>query len=260
MIKLDYLTIVEISGEDSRNFLENLLTIKVDVELSNTSLYPFNICDAKGFILFNGLFLKSKNDSFYLIIHKNLEDKCVVHLKRLIFRSKVRIRVSSKIIYGLYSSVSESFKFFDKRFIKFTDSLFDNPDNEKTITDWLFDDLFEKIFFLDTQEIKVIPFSLKFFGEIGIDLKKGCFPGQEIFSRIYFRGKYKKTITILKNTTRFLEVGEKIKLIGQDNSSGCLIKCLKTNEFNYYIAEINNDVMGEKKFEGQNKEILKVVT
>ena len=39
MIKLDYLTIVEISGEDSRNFLENLLTIKVDVELSNTSLY-----------------------------------------------------------------------------------------------------------------------------------------------------------------------------------------------------------------------------
>ena len=35
MIKLDYLTIVEISGEDSRNFLENLLTIKVDVELSD---------------------------------------------------------------------------------------------------------------------------------------------------------------------------------------------------------------------------------
>ena len=67
MIKLDYLTIVEISGEDSRNFLENLLTIKVDVELSNTSLYPFNICDAKGYILFNGLFLKNKNDSFYLV-------------------------------------------------------------------------------------------------------------------------------------------------------------------------------------------------
>ena len=132
MIKLDYLTIVEISGEDSQNFLENLLTIKVDVELSNTSLYPFNICDAKGFILFNGLFLKSKNDSFYLIIHKNLEDKCVIHLKRLVFRSKVRIEVSSKIIYGLYSSVSESFKFFDKRFVKLTDNLLDNPNNEKT--------------------------------------------------------------------------------------------------------------------------------
>ena len=170
------------------------------------------------------------------------------------------MRVSSKIIYGQYSSVSESIKFFDKRFIKLTDNLLDNPNNEKTVNDWLLDDLFEKIFFLDTHEIKVIPFSLKFFGEIGIDLKKGCFPGQEIFSRIYFRGKYKKTITILKNTTRFLEVGEKIKLIGQNNSSGCLIKCLKTNKFNYYLAEINNDVVGEKKFEGQNKEILEVVT
>ena len=260
MIKLNYLTIVEISGEDSRNFLENLLTIKVDVELSNTSLYPFNICDAKGFILFNGLFLKSKNDSFYLIIHKNLEDKCVVHLKRLLFRSKVRIEVSSKIIYGLYSSVSESFKFFDKRFIKLTDHLLDNPNNEKTFSDWLLDDLFEKIFFLDTQEIKVIPFSLKFFGEIGVDLKKGCFPGQEIFSRIYFRGKYKKTITILKNTTHFFEVGEKIKSIGQNNPSGCLIKCLKTNKFNYYLAEINHDVVGEKKFEAQNNEILETVS
>ena len=260
MIKLDYLTIVEISGEDSRNFLENLLTIKIDVELSNTSLYPFNICDAKGFILFNGLFLKSKNDSFYLIIHKNLEDKCVFHLKRLIFRSKVRIEVCSKLIYGLYSSVSESFRFFDKRFVKFTDNPLDNPNSEKTFFDWLLDDLFEKIFFLDTQEIKVIPFSLKFFGEMGVDLKKGCFPGQEIFSRIYFRGKYKKTITILKNTTHFFEVGEKIKSIGQNNSSGCLIKCLKTNKFNYYLAEVNNDVVGEKKFEVQNNEILETVS
>lgn len=260
MIKLDYLTIVEISGEDSRNFLENLLTIKVNVELSDTSLYPFNICDAKGFILFNGLFLKSKNDSYYLIIHKNLEDKCVVHLKRLVFRSKVKIKVSSKIIYGSYSSVSESFKFFDKRFVKLTDNLLDNPNNEKTLGDWLLDDLFEKIFFLDTQEIKVIPFSLKYFGEIGVDLKKGCFPGQEIFSRIYFRGKYKKTINILKNTTHFFEVGEKIKSIGQNNSSGCLIKCLKTNKFNYYLAEINNDIVGEKKFETQNNEILETVS
>lgn len=260
MIKLDYLTIVEISGEDSRNFLENLLTIKVNVELSDTSLYPFNICDAKGFILFNGLFLKSKNDSYYLIIHKNLEDKCVVHLKRLVFRSKVKIKVSSKIIYGSYSSVSESFKFFDKRFVKLTDNLLDNPNNEKTLGDWLLDDLFEKIFFLDTQEIKVIPFSLKYFGEIGVDLKKGCFPGQEIFSRIYFRGKYKKTINILKNTTHFFEVGEKIKSIGQNNSSGCLIKCLKTNKFNYYLAEINNDIIGEKKFETQNNEILETVS
>ena len=260
MIRLDYLTIVEISGDDSQNFLENLLTISISSEFSNTSVYPFNICDAKGFILFNGLILKNKHDNFYLIIHKNLEDKCVVHLKRLVFRSKVRIQVSSKIIYGLYSSVSESFKFFDKRFVKLTDNLLDNPNNEKTSDDWLLDDLFEKIFFLDTQEIKVIPFSLKFFGEIGVDLKKGCFPGQEIFSRIYFRGKYKKTITILKNTTRFLEVGEKIRLIGQNNSSGCVIKCLKTNEFNYYMAEINNDVIGEKKFVGQNKEILETVS
>ena len=189
-----------------------------------------------------------------------MEDKCVVHLKRLVFRSKVRIEVSSKIIYGLYSSVSESFKFFDKRFVKLTDNPLDNPNNEKTSDDWLLDDLFEKIFFLDTQEIKLIPFSLKFFGEIGVDLKKGCFPGQEIFSRIYFRGKYKKTITILKNTTHFFEVGEKIKSIGQNNSSGCLIKCLKTNKFNYYLAEINNDVVGEKKFVGQNKEILETVS
>jgi len=260
MIKLDYLTIVEISGEDSQNFLENLLTIKVNVKSSDTSSYPFNICDAKGFILFNGLLLKSRVDKFDLIIHKNLENKCLVHLKGLVFRSKVRIEVSSKIIYGLYSSDSESIKFFDKRFIKFTDSLLDNPYNEKTITDWLLDDLFEKIFFLDTQEIKVIPFSLKFFGDIGVDLKKGCFPGQEIFSRIYFRGKYKKTITILENTTHFFEVGQKIKSIGQNNSSGCLIKCLKTNKFNYYLAEINNDVVGEKKFEAQNNEILETVS
>ena len=260
MIRLDYLTIVEISGENSQNFLENLLTIKVNVELSDTSLYPFNICDAKGFILFNGLFLKSKNDSFYLIIHKNLEDKCVVHLKRLVFRSKVRIQVSSKIIYGLYSSVSESYKFFDKRFVKLTDNFLDNLNNEKMVVDWLLDDLFEKIFFLNTQEIKVIPFSLKFFGEIGVDLKKGCFPGQEIFSRIYFRGKYKKTITILKNTSHFFELGEKIKSIGQNNSSGCLIRCLKTNKFNYYLAEINNDVVGEKKFKTQNNEILETVS
>ena len=90
----------------------------------------------------------------------------------------------------------------------------DNPNNEKTLDDWLLDDLFEKIFFLDTQEIKVIPFSLKFFGEIGVDLKKGCFPGQEIFSRIYFRGKY-KNYYYSKNTTHFFEVGEKIKSIGQ---------------------------------------------
>ena len=201
-------------------------------------MYPFNICDAKGFILFNGLFLKSKHDSFYLIIHKNLQDKCVDHLKKLVFRAKVGIEISSKIIYGLYSSVSESIKFFDKRFIKLTDSLLDNSKNEKTISDWLMDDLLEKIFFLDSQEIKVIPFSLKFFGEDGIDLKKGCFPGQEIFSRIYFRGKYKKTITTLKNKTHLLEVGEKIKSIGQNNASGYIIKCLKPTNLTIILPKL----------------------
>ena len=70
----------------------------------------------------------------------------------------------------------------------------------------------------------------------------------------------KKTITILKNTTHFFEVGEKIKSIGQNNSSGCLIKCLKTNKFNYYLAEVNNDVVGETKFEVQNNEILETVS
>ena len=79
MIRLDYLTIVEISGEDSQNFLEKLLTISVSLELSNTSLYPFNICDAKGFILFNGLFLKSNNDTFYLIIHINFHFQLKYH-------------------------------------------------------------------------------------------------------------------------------------------------------------------------------------
>lgn len=260
MIKLDYLTIVKISGRDSQNFLENLLTIKVKLEIDNIYPYPFNICDAKGIILFNGLFLKINNDVFYLIIHKNLEDKCIVHLKRLVFRAKVKIEKSAKILYGLYSADCESMRFFDKRFIKFTDSLLYSPNNEKTIIDWLLDDLLGKIFFLDSQQIKVIPFSLKFFGDKGIDLKKGCFPGQEIFSRIYFRGKYKKTITILKNTTRFIEVGEKIKSIGQNSSSGYLIKCLQTNKLNYYMAEINHDVINEKKFETQNNEILEIVS
>jgi folate-binding protein YgfZ len=260
MIRLDYLTIVEISDEDSQYFLENLLTISTNLEIGNSLSWPFNICDAKGYILFNGLLIKNRKDNFYLIIHKNLEDKCVDHLKKLVFRAKVRIKISSKIIYGLYSSFNESIKFFDKRHIKLTDSSLDNPNNEKTISDWLLDDLLEKIFFLDTQEIKINPFSLIFFGEIGINLKKGCFPGQEIFSRIYFRGKYKKTITILKNTTRFLEVGEKIKSIGQNNFSGCLIKCIKTNKFNYYMAEINNELLSENKFETQNNETLVTVT
>ena len=70
----------------------------------------------------------------------------------------------------------------------------DNPNSEKTLDDWLLDDLFEKIFFLDTQEIKLIPFSLKFFGEIGVDLKRVASQGKKFFLGFIFVENIKKLL------------------------------------------------------------------
>ena len=81
----------------------------------------------------------------------------------------------------------------------------DNPNNEKTFSDWLLDDLFEKIFFLDTQEIKVIPFSLKFFGEIGVDLKKGAFQDKKFFLGFIFVENIKKLLLFSKILLIFLK-------------------------------------------------------
>ena len=50
MIRLDYLTIVEVLGEDSQNFLENLLTIKVNVELT------VHLCIRSIFVMQKGSF------------------------------------------------------------------------------------------------------------------------------------------------------------------------------------------------------------
>ena len=97
--KLEHLSVVEIKGDDSAEFLQGQMTQDI-YSIQNSKASVTSILNPQGRIV-STAFVFKWGESFILILNNEVRDKLIAWLSRFILRSKVEITQSEDFIFGL---------------------------------------------------------------------------------------------------------------------------------------------------------------
>ncbi len=164
-----------LSGIDTEKFLQGQVT--VDVTKINADEYrPTAICDLKGRIAF-GLWLRRDSSALVeVVIASDLVDGFKAHLRKYGAFSKMVVGdaqpIYPAIIHGAVS--------------------FQQDAGSTTLHDWEHTAIQNGAAWLTLDNIGLYqPQELRLHQRAGVDYDKGCYLGQEIVARLYFRAKPK---------------------------------------------------------------------
>ncbi len=279
---LDDRAILYINGEDSRHFLQNLISNDIN-KITDTNSCFASLLTPQGKFLYEFLIIKHKL-GYFIDCEKTQADGLYKQLSLYKLRSKVQIlNLSNEFIVAAFSY--EKFLTFDKAknlsgfTIKYReDPIFLDPRNKKLGARLIIN--LEKLYLslkkLELHDAKIteyyslshklgiVPKDLnklqnKLFGiecnfeELnGIDFKKGCYVGQENTARIKLKNKLSKRLYAIKLKKGIISENDIIYqndkeigkvLIGGDYSFA-LLKFLDINwQNNRHFRTINSEIV-----------------
>ena len=229
IILLEDRGLISITGEDTKNFLQNIITNDIEKVSFSSSIFSA-LFTPQGKYLFEFFVIKSKNG--YLLDCDNKFTKEIInYLLKYKLRSKIEITdISTDYVIGLISSekfldIQESENKTDDT-IEFRDSpLFLDPRN-KNLGARILSSLEKLHLTIKKLDLKIVKPDTYFakahslgipikgienlkdqlfgleanFEELNaIDFKKGCYIGQEIIARVTYLGKKNKAAVIFAN-------------------------------------------------------------
>ena len=183
-----------IQGIDAEKFLQGQLTLDVSkLELEGRRL-PTAICDLKGRVQFGLWVMRRSEDAFELIVSHDLSDALLKHLKK----------------YGAFSKIS-----FSSPITLIPAVINGQPDFEvETRNDEL---AWQQIAISNGQAwITQLtaglfqPQELRLHQRNGVDYDKGCYLGQEIVARLYFRAKPKAWLHRIAGSGELPQAGQQL--------------------------------------------------
>lgn len=220
-IALNHLGLIRISGQDAESFLQGQLTCDIKA-LTEELSFPAAYCSPKGRAIASFQVIKESDNSFLLILAKDLTEKVGKRLKMFVMRSKVVIDdlTSSYFIGGLTiepgTQLTDDLNFpleannvvldgseirlklpgSPTRFIivqKEKEALETTEQSKASLHKWLLNDINNGLP-LVTAAVgeEYIPQMLNLDLLGGISFKKGCYTGQEIIARMHYLGKLKQ--------------------------------------------------------------------
>ena len=262
LLKLDYLSILEINGKGSYELLQGQITADMD-KVSNTNSVIGAICDIKGRAVSSFVVCKetSSNNNFLLIGNTaSIEAAHEVLNKYKPFYDTELTFASTTYIYGIDeetlienfpdTELSKSFQNYGDAFrVHYLDKQYHllltkqrleenvlKPEESQVL--WLIDDI-NNLNMEITQEISgdYTPHELGYPATARIDFEKGCYTGQEIVARMHYRAKKLPTV-LLKNSSHKYEIGTKIQ--SEDNKSiGIVLTRAQSSDGYSYLLSMN---------------------
>lgn len=162
-----------LTGKDAKTFLQGQLTTNV-AKLTDTFI-PSAICNLKGRVAF-GLWVRQIPDGYELITHQDCMTALIAHLKK----------------YGAFSKFTLSQP--SPVFATLTDGLpdFSHTDDGTVFDDWAKISLDVGNYWITPATAELFqPQELRLHQRGGVDYDKGCYLGQEIVARLYFKSSPK---------------------------------------------------------------------
>ncbi|ANF17157.1 hypothetical protein XW81_01995 [Buchnera aphidicola (Schlechtendalia chinensis)] len=227
LTNLNNWSLIEISGSDCQKYLQNQITINVN-SLNENNHKICAHCNINGKVYSNLRIFKITNNNYMYLQRKSISDKQIKEFKKYSIFSDIKISYSNDIyllgIFGAKTKIKLS-NYFKKipnknfplcknnnsillwfnspfeRFLLITKkndivlndilTLKKETNDEKT---WEALDIASKFPILDKENSgKFFPQALNLENLFGLDLKKGCYYGQEMISKSHFKklNKYK---------------------------------------------------------------------
>ena len=262
LLKLDYLSILEINGKGSYELLQGQITADMD-KVSNSNSVIGAICDIKGRAVSSFVVCKeTSSDNNFLLIGNtaSIEVAREVLNKYKPFYDTELTFASTTYVYGIDeetlienfpdTELSKSFQNYGDAFrVHYLDKQYHllltkkrlegnvlKPEESQVL--WLLDDI-NNLNMEITQEIsgEFTPHELGYPATARIDFEKGCYTGQEIVARMHYRAKKLPTV-LLKNSSHKYEIGTKIQ--SEDNKSiGIVLTRVQSSDGYSYLLSMN---------------------
>jgi len=264
LINLNYLNILEIVGEGTKDLLQGQLTCDINkVSLENPILGA--ICNVKGrvissFILINPC--KEDSSKYWLIGPAVMMQKTHEALKKYSPFYKVDISVlKDKNLYGASDKVVKElfsdYNLNDNQFIhknglvlsyleKIFKLIITNKSNDaienfpvtSELSDWHLDNFFNKdVEITEDLTEEFTPHEINYDVTERVDFEKGCYTGQEIVSRMHYRAKSFPRLYLAQGSNALLEANVSV----EDNTgkrAGTIVKVLNHLDGSYALISI----------------------
>lgn len=169
----DIFNLVKITGEDSKKFLQTQITADIN-ELDNLENLNSKIlsayCNQKGRVIAVFYLLKSDDGNYHILTLGNTADCFIKKIKKYAIFSKINFEVLN---------IEQHLEIFNKYEISNQLSYF----------------IEHKIPLINVDKTEeFLPDNLNLIGLGAVNFKKGCFLGQEIIARVFYKGKTKKKL------------------------------------------------------------------
>ncbi|OEC88856.1 YgfZ/GcvT domain-containing protein [Acinetobacter sp. YK3] len=173
-------TAFSLNGVDAQKFLQGQVTIHVERLPENESRYTA-ICDLKGRIHF-GLWIKKLNpESFELVTTQDQAEEFAKHIKKFGAFSKMKLEETSSV------------------FPTVNDIQTDFSSTETDINAWQIKAIQSgQAWIQQSTEHLFQPQELRLHQRDGVHFDKGCYLGQEIVARLWFKAKPKHWLHLIQ--------------------------------------------------------------
>ncbi|MCU4603359.1 CAF17-like 4Fe-4S cluster assembly/insertion protein YgfZ [Acinetobacter ursingii] len=160
-------------GVDAQKFLQGQVTINVEALSENTTRYTA-ICDLKGRIHY-GLWLnKQSSESFQIVTTQDQSEEFAKHIRKYGAFSKMKLEDAGPVFPSLVEKSSEF------------------SSTESDITAWQLHAIEAgQAWIAQSTEHEFQPQELRLHQREGVHYDKGCYLGQEIIARLWFKAKPK---------------------------------------------------------------------
>ena len=266
IIKFKNRVLLEIKGEDSRDFLQSIVTNNIDLISNNRSIYSALLTPQGKYLYDFFLFQESKINSIIMDCEKSLYEELIKKLTIYKLRSKVEIIVKNKInVYAIYGSnitelisnfkinniegstkeISNNIFFIDPRNRNLGLRVYSNnllQDFNKLpkgiLSEWNYIRIKNKIPYpyIDLEKEKSFIIENNFEYINAIDFNKGCYIGQENTARQKYRGTAKRKLEVAKIIGKEILNGERIIL---DNKA---VGTVRSSSHGLYLVSIKSAV------------------
>lgn len=266
IIKFKNRVLLEIKGEDSRDFLQSIVTNNIDLISNDRSIYSALLSPQGKYLYDFFLFQDSKINSIIMDCEKSLYEELIKKLTIYKLRSKVEIIVKDKInVYAIYGSnitelisnfkinniegstkeVSNNLFFIDPRnrnlgLRVYSNNLLQDFNNlpKGILSEWNYIRIKNKIPYpyIDLEKEKSFIIENNFEYINAIDFNKGCYIGQENTARQKYRGTAKRKLEVAKIIGKEILNGERIIL---DNKA---VGTVRSSSHGLYLVSINSAV------------------
>lgn len=164
---------------DSGKFLQGQIT--ANINKINDIYLPTAICNLKGRVQF-GIWLKQCEKGYHIVLSADLADTFANHVKKYGAFSKVELTEKTDI----YPTVIDNLP-------SFSDNLAD-----KNLADWQSLSIQTGNYWINQDNTELFqPQELRLHQRAGVDYDKGCYLGQEIVARLWFRAQPKHWLHLI---------------------------------------------------------------